>query len=122
MRLAKVGSGAGSSGAAPKRPALDDAGADPKEVKRLKAALENQKKQYQANLARVSNRHAALPPPPQLQLGNKKGGKGGGKGAERTPEGKLICYQFANGACKRKKCRYEHVCRTCFSPDHASCQ
>ena len=78
------------------------------------------------------------PQPKYAKDGNGKGktkgkDKGNGKGkdkgkekvrtpagcADKTPEGKLVCYRINSGGCTstgREKCRYQHVCGVCFAP------
>lgn len=44
----------------------------------------------------------------------------GGHCASHTPAGKMICYRYNSGEkCKKAKCKFEHVCGICFSPQHA---
>ena len=79
--------------------------------------------------------YAKRPPPPPANpwKGGKGGGqdgkKGGGKtpgktgkpkGANRTPDGKPICFRFQSKAGCRKgaKCHFAHVCCHCFG-NHA---
>ena len=74
------------------------------------------------------------PPPPDNPWKGRKGGgkdgkKGGGKaagkagkpkGANRTPDGKPICFRFqSKGGCRKgAKCHFAHVCCHCFG-NHA---
>ena len=73
------------------------------------------------------------PPPPNPWKGGKGNGKdgkkGGGKtpgktgkpkGANRTPDGKPICFRFqSKGGCRKgAKCHFAHVCCHCFG-NHA---
>ncbi len=54
-----------------------------------------------------------------------KGEKGKGKGrngcAFKTPEGKLVCFDFNNPdvGCTKKDCQYSNVCGNCFKAGHA---
>jgi len=79
---------------------------------------------------------AAAPAPPRAE-GERQSGKGGkgdkGKGkapkgqvdnrcAQRTPDGKAICYPYntKGKGCSRDKCIFEHVCGICFKPGHGA--
>jgi len=83
-----------------------------------------------------------MPPPKYNRDGSGKDGsgkgktkgkpKGKGKGkdkgsasmgapsgcAEKTPQGKPVCFRFNTGGCStgKKKCRFMHVCGVCFKP------
>ena len=55
--------------------------------------------------------------------GKGKSGKGkqqGGHCATHTPEGDMICFRFNTPGekCKAKKCKFKHVCGSCFSAKH----
>ena len=45
-----------------------------------------------------------------------KGDKGDGKGNDRTPDGRPICYRYNDktNPCKRRTCKFVHVCRICL--------
>jgi len=60
-----------------------------------------------------------------------KGDKGKGKApkgqvdgrcAQKTPDGKAICYPYntKGKGCSRDKCIFEHVCGICFKPGHGA--
>jgi len=55
---------------------------------------------------------------------SKGGGKGSAKGADKTPEGKPICFRWnsPHQGCRNKKCRFQHVCGLCFSKSHPTFQ
>ena len=111
-------------GVAPKRPALQDVGADAAaEAKRRKKAEKNAKTRArkEAAAANAAARGAGAPPP-QLAVGGK--GKGRGKGKDKganglsakTPDGKSICFPYAQqGRCNRGAgCPFEHCCQLCY--------
>ena len=44
-----------------------------------------------------------------------KGSKGGKVCAKTTPDGKLhVCFDYNDGTCSRRNCRFAHVCGICF--------
>ena len=51
--------------------------------------------------------------------GSKGHDKGSAKGANRTPDGKSICFRYNDPrGCRNRKCRFAHVCGLCFSKGH----
>lgn len=57
----------------------------------------------------------------KAKAASKSKGKGKGAGGKKfphtkTPDGRLICFNFQNGTCSAAECKFVHICARCLGP------